>query len=276
MTTIKQAPPEVSYLPTGQRHFGLVNWLGLWTLYKKEVQRFLKVGTQTVLAPVVSTLLFLVIFKVALGGARPDINGVPFTDFLAPGLIMMAIITNALANTSSSILMSKILGQSCRCPHAAVGTMGADDRLRHGRRDAGTFGRCCHRPHHVAVCALWSRASVGHRLLCACRLHSNVGGGRARRNMGGKFDHMAVITNFVVTPLVFLSGTFYSVRALPPFFLIFSRANPFFYLIDGFRYGVVDHSDGWIAGGAIALFVLTVLFGLACYVAFRSGWKLKT
>jgi ABC-2 type transport system permease protein len=264
------------YLPTGQRHFGLVNWLGLWTLYCKEVQRFLKVGIQTVLAPVVSTLLFLIIFKLALGRVRPDINGVPFANFLAPGLIMMAILTNALANTSSSILMAKIQGNLVDVlmpPLApwelAIGyVMGGVTR---GLIVASTTGLAMLAFIDLSIAHVW--ATIYYALIASLLL-SEIG--VLAGIWAEKFDHMAVITNFVVMPLVFLSGTFYSVRQLPDLFVTFSHWNPFFYLIDGFRYGVVGHADGSIATGAIGLFVLTFTLGWGCYTAFRTGWNLKT
>ena len=264
------------YLPAGQRRFGMVNWLGLWTLYRKEVQRFFKVGIQTVLAPVVSTLLFLIVFKLALGRARPDINGIPFAEFLAPGLVMMAIITNAFANTSSSIMMAKIQGNmvDVLMPPLSPGELTVAYVL--GGATRGIIVAV------VTILAMWPLVQLAPVHLWAMVFYALIASilmseiGILTGIWAEKFDHMAVITQFLITPLVFLSGTFYSVRMLPDIFVQLSWFNPFFYLIDGFRFGAVGTSDGSIAIGMAALTTLTVALGVACLLVLRSGWKLKT
>jgi ABC-2 type transport system permease protein len=264
------------YHPTGVRRFGRVNWLGLWTLYKKEVRRFLKVGTQTVAAPVVSTLLFLMIFKLALGAARPDVNGIPFADFLAPGLIMMAILTNAFANSSSSLIMAKVQGTvvDILMPPlspweltfgfiAGAATRGLMVALATGLAMIPFVSFPMVHPWAVLFFAMM--ASV---LLSSVGILAGI--------WADKFDHLSAVTNFLITPLIFLSGTFYSVKILPGFFFAASQANPFFYLIDGFRYGVIGQADSDILVGAIGLLVLNTLCILWCYFLFRTGYKLKT
>ncbi len=264
------------YLPIGTRHFGAVNWMGVWTLYKKEVQRFTKVGIQTVIAPVVSMILFLVIFKLALGRYRPDINGIPFADFLAPGLIMMAILTNAFANSSSSIMMSKIQGNLVDVLMPPLSpweltfgyVMGATTR---GIIVAIATALAMLPLVNFEVVYWWA---VFYYAISASLLLSQIG--VIAGIWADKFDHMAVITNFLITPLIFLSGTFYSVRMLPDSFFLFSQWNPFFYLIDGFRYGVIGQSDGSVLIGVVSLLGLNLLMAVICYLVFRSGYKLKT
>lgn len=268
---------DETYLAAGERRFGAVNWLGLWTLYRKEVQRFIKVGTQTVAAPVVSTLLFLMIFQVAIGERiGRDAGGVPFMEFLAPGLVMMSILTNAFANSSSSLLMAKMQGTlvDVLMPplspwELTVGyVMGAATR---GLLVAVVTAAAMIFFVSLNVQAWWA---VIFFALSASLLLSQIG--VVAGIWAEKFDHMSAITNFIVTPLVFLSGTFYSVTRLPEPFLTFTQLNPVFYLIDGFRYGMIGHSDGSVAVGVTVSIVLNAVMAAACYRVFTSGYKLKT
>ena len=265
-----------TYLPTGTRHFGAVNWLGLWTLYKREIQRFIKVGIQTILAPVVSSLLFLIIFKLALGQYRPDVNGIPFADFLAPGLIMMAILTNAFGNSSSSLLQAKLQGNLVDVLMPPLSAweltlgfvLGAVTR---GVVVAVVTGIGMIPFANMGVENWWAViffAFIASVIMAEIGVLTGI--------WAEKFDHMAVITNFVVTPLVFLSGTFYSVKRLPEVFFSISQWNPFFYLIDGFRYGFIGQSDSSVLLGAASMTALAVALGLVTYMAFQKGWKLKT
>ncbi len=256
------------------RAIGAVNWVGLWTLYQKEVRRFLKITTQTVAAPVVTTLLFLAIFTLALGG-RGAVAGVGFSEFLAPGLIMMAMAQNAFANTASSIVISKVQGNivdllmpplspgEITCAIARGGlTRGLMVGLAVGLAMTLFVPMGLHDPWLVAFYA--AAASLMLALL------GIVGGIWA-----DKFEHMAAITNFVVTPLTFLSGTFYSIQRLPETVQLIAHANPFFYMIDGFRFGFIGQSDAPIAVGIVVLIVVNVALWAICYVMFASGYKLK-
>lgn len=265
-----------TYLPTGARRFGRVNWLGLWTLYVKEVRRFWKVGTQTIAAPVVSTLLFLLIFKLALGSARPAVNGVPFADFLAPGLIMMAILTNAFANSSSSLIMAKVQGTLVDILMPPLSPWELTFGFIAG---AATRGLLVALATGLAMLPFVSFPMVHpwaviFYALMASLLLSSIG--ILAGIWADKFDHLSAVTNFLITPLIFLSGTFYSVKILPGFFFTASQVNPFFYLIDGFRYGMVGHADSAITAGVTGLLVLNGVCILWCYWLFRSGYKLKT
>lgn len=259
----------------GPRRFGAVNWLGLWSLYVKEVRRFLNVATQTVAAPVVTTLLFLAIFTLALGRSVDVVQGVPFSQFLAPGLIMMAMVQNAFANTSSSLVISKIQGNivdvlmppisagEMVLAYAAAGvTRGLVVGLSVGI--AMVFFVTVEIHHLWAVLFFSTAASL---MLATIGILAGV--------WADKFDHMAAITNFVITPFAFLSGTFYSIERLPQPFYDIAHLNPFFYMIDGFRYGFIDSSDAspWL--GAAVMIAMNAGLLLAAWILVRRGWKLK-
>jgi ABC-2 type transport system permease protein len=259
---------------------GPVNWIGLQTLYVKEVRRFFKVLPQTVLAPMVTTLLFLIVFKVAIASGRtPPPGGVSFEHFLAPGLIMMAIIQNAFMNTSSSLLVSKVQGNVVDILMPPLSPAELTLALVLGGVTRGlvvalsiTLGMLILPFPTVMVTHLWAIlyfALAGSALLSALGVLAGV--------WGEKFDHVAVVTNFVVTPLSFLSGTFYSVDRLGPFWTGVSHANPFFFLINGFRYGFTGQSatpELW--PGVVVLLVLNVAAFAACHQIFKSGWRLKS
>ena len=257
------------------RQIGPVNWMGLWTLYLREVRRFLNVFTQTVLSPMVTTLLFLAIFTLALGRAVETVGGVSYAVFLAPGLIMMSVIQNAFANTSSSILISKVQGNIVDVlmpPLSAVEfTLGF---VLGGVTRGLVVGAS------VAL-AMWIFVPIGihdplaviYYALSASLMLSLIG------MLGGiwadKFDHIAAVTNFVVMPLSFLSGTFYSIDRLPEGWRFVADFNPFFYNIDGLRYGFIGHADSSLAIGAVTVATINVaLFALTLFVVAR-GYKLK-
>ncbi len=265
----------------GERRFGSVNWLGLWTLYLKEVRRFLKVAFQTVIAPVISTLLFLFVFMQAFGEDRAPIDGVPYIAFLAPGLIMMAILANAFANSSSSLIISKVQGSIVDLLTPPVSpsevavafVAGAATRgLLVGVVTAVTsaaFMATTPSPMGVAHPAAVAYFGVSAALMFA--MLGVIGGIWAE-----KFDQLAAITNFIITPLTFLSGTFYAISSLPPAFVAFSRFNPVFYLIDGMRFGFTGRAETDILVGAGAAFSVNVILAFICYRLLKSGWRLKS
>jgi ABC-2 type transport system permease protein len=254
-----------------------VNWVGLKTLYNKEVRRFFKVQTQTVWAPAVTTLLYLVIFTVALGRGGRTVMGVDFADFLAPGLIVMAMLQNAFANASFSLLVGKMQGNIVDYLLPPLST---------GELIAGLVAAAVTRAFLVGFAVwlamlLWPGVSVSVReplwLLWFALMGSLMLSflGLMTSIWADKFDHAAAVTNFVVTPLSLLSGTFYSVEQLSPAFQAVSHANPFFYVISGFRYGFLGATDSPIMIGAIVLLVLNVALWAACYALLKSGWKIK-
>lgn len=261
----------------GEPVFRGVNWGGLKMLYIKEVRRFFKVQLQTIWAPSVTTLLYLVIFTVALGGVKRQVLGHPFADFIAPGLIMMGMMTNAFANSSFSLLVGKIQGTIVDYLMPPLST---------GELLAGLVGGAVTRAVLVGLTIwgamlLWPGVHVEVRHLWAVIAFGLLGAvmlslfGVITSIWAEKFDHNAAMTNFVVAPLSLLSGTFYSVDRLAPAFAAISHANPFFYAISGFRYGFLGQADSPIGIGLAVLLAINLGLGVLCYALLRSGWKLK-
>jgi ABC-2 type transport system permease protein len=267
--------PEPNSHPLYVRPIGVVNWLGFWTLYAKEVRRFTKVWGQTIFAPMITSLLFLAIFSLALGGAVRTIGGLPFLQFLAPGLVMMSIVQNSFTNTASSIMTAKIQGNivDVLMPPLSAG------ELVIGLVGGGiTRGLCVGTAVTIAMSFF---APIEIRHLWAVLFFSFSGAmmmslvGMIAALWAEKFDRMAVITNFVVTPLAFLSGTFYSVEKLPGIWYTLSQIDPFFYMIDGFRYGFIGRSDSPVLTGVIVLLAVNAGLGVLAYQLFSRGYKIK-
>jgi len=257
------------------RRFGPVNWVGLWTLYLKEVRRFAKVATQTILAPLVTTLLFFAIFTLALGRAVQNVGGVSFPEFLGPGLIMMAMVQNAFANTSSSLVIAKIQGNivDLVMPPLSPGELTfalAAGGLTRGIVVGITVGIVISLlvPVHIHDIFFVLFHAVAASLMMS--LLGILGG-----LWSEKFDHIAAVTNFVITPLSFLSGAFYSAERLPGIWHTVAHFNPFFYMIDGFRYGFIGHADGSLAAGLLVMIAVNTGLGLLAWRAFAVGYKLK-
>lgn len=264
----------------GLRRFGSVNWLGLWTFYKKEVQRFLKVAFQTVLAPVVTTLLYLVVFTQAFGDARPAVNGVSFIVFLAPGLTMMAILNNAFSNSSSSLIIGKIQGSiidilmaPLSAAELTVGyTVGAATRgLLVGFITALTAAGYMAFSTPLPINNLFAIIYFSVSASVMFGLIGIVGGVWAE-----KFDQLAAITNFIIMPLTFLSGTFYPISRLPEPFLTITTFNPIFMLIDGFRYGFTGHAEASVLTSTLVILVINIILAFVCYRLLKSGWRIKS
>jgi ABC-2 type transport system permease protein len=257
------------------RHIGLVNWLGLYTLTSREVRRFGKVYFQTLLAPIATTLVFLAIFMLAMGRASISVGAVPFAEFLAPGLIMMAMTQNAFANTSSSLTILKSQGNIVDVLMPPLSPLELTLAFAAGGMARGlavgilvSLAMALFIPFHIANLLL-----VIYYALAASLLLSLLG--IAAGIWADKFDHMAAVTNFIITPLSFLSGTFYSIERLPVILRNCAFANPFFYMIDGFRAAFIGHADGSLAVGACVVGVTDIVLGLLVYSMFRSGYKLK-
>ncbi|MEB8388097.1 ABC transporter permease [Rhodobacteraceae bacterium KMM 6894] len=259
----------------GVRRFGRVNWQGLATLCSREVQRFLAVWTQTLLAPLMTAGLFLLIFTIAIGPSRGDVMGVTFTAFIAPGILMMTVIQNAFANASSSIVIGKVQGN-------IVDTLMPP--LSAGELVLGYLAGAIGRGFFVAIAiliglALFLGIVPQHPLLVLVYivLGSALMGavGICAGIYANKFDQMAAITNFIVTPLAFLSGTFYSVEALPPVLSHLTHFNPVFYLIDGMRFAVLGVSDSTPALGLAVAVGTTLVLSLIALRLFARGTRLK-
>jgi len=262
-------------IPPQPRDYPGVNWEGLKTLYVREVRRFIKVGMQTLAAPVVTALLYMLVFVVAVGGGR-EVHGVAYGTFVAPGLIMMQILSNAFANSSSSLLQAKfngLMGDFITPPLSPLEHMigfGAGAATR--GLFVGAISLVAVVPFaRLPVAQPWAVAYFG---VAAALIMGFIG------IMAGlwaeKFDHMAAVTNFVIMPMTFLSGTFYLIEKLPEPFRSFSKFNPFFYLIDGFRYGFIGQAEGSLVVGASMTGALVLSLGWVCFWMFRSGYKIKT
>lgn len=260
----------------GARRFGRVNWLGFWTLMSREVRRFTTVWTQTLAAPIATALLFMAVFTLALGRQRGEVMGVPFGQFLVPGILMMTVIQNSFANTSSSIMISKIQGN-------IIDTLMPP--LSAGEILAGYVIGGAVRGMMVAVCvALVLFPIMGFAPVHPFWMLLFVLAGSVMLALAGamagiiaqKFDHMAALTNFVITPLSFLSGTFYSSEALPATFRLLMHLNPVFYLIDGARFGALGISDTTPVVGLLFVLAVNVILTLVCLRWLRSGYRLKT
>jgi len=257
------------------RRIGRINGRGLWTLYLKEVKRFVNVATQTLLAPVVTTLLFLAVFTLALGRGNTLVDGVSYGLFLVPGLAVMAMMQNAFANTSSSIVIAKVQGNivDVLMPplsgfELALGFVagGVTRGLLVGLAVWLVLSLFAGFAVHDALAMLFYAAN-------ACLMLSLLG------LIGGvwseKFDHIAAVTNFVVTPLSFLSGTFYTVARLPDGWQFLAHLNPFFYLIDGVRYGALGHADAPLWVGALVVLGMNLALFLLAWRILHVGWRLK-
>ena len=259
-----------------------INRVGLLALYMKEVRRFLKVQTQTIWAPAFTTLLFLVIFAVALGREGRMVLGVPFATFIAPGLIVMAMMQNAFANSSFSLLGGKIQGTIIDYLMPPLSS---------GELMAGILGAALTRAIGVGLAvalamSLWPGVSLAMAHPWAVVWFGLMGAlmlatvGLATSIWAEKFDHNAAVTNFIIAPLSLLSGTFYVIDNLHGVFQTISRVNPFFYVISGFRYGFLGQSDiggpGDVLFAGIGLLALNLALAGAVYALLRSGWKLKS
>ena len=270
---LRRIAPEGAEM--GVRRFGHVNWLGLWTLARREVMRFMAVWQQTVFAPLMTAALFVLVFALALGQGRGQVMGLPYLVFLGPGILMMTVIQNAFANTSSSITSAKVQGN-------IVDTLMPP--LSAGELLAGYLAGSVARAGLVAAVigtgmVLVTGQGIAHPLwtllfiLLAALLLGGLG--MLAGILAQKFDQMAAITNFVITPLSFLSGTFYSVEALPEPFRSLSHWNPVFYLIDGARFGVTGVSDAPVWRGAV---VCAGCVAAVLWLAWRwlkTGYRMK-
>jgi ABC-2 type transport system permease protein len=246
-----------------------------WTLFHKEILRFWKVAFQTVAGPVLSALLYLLIFAQALSDHVRVYDGVPYAAFLVPGLVMMSILQNAFANSSSSLIQSKVTGNIVfvLLPPISYVEFFAAYVLACVVRGlivgVGVLAVTAWFVDLELVMPLWALAFaiLGAALLGALGIVAAI--------WAEKFDQIAAFQNFVIMPLTFLSGVFYSVHSLPPVWQALSHANPFFYMIDGFRYGFFGASD---VSPAISLAVMGVSLALVSAGALwmlATGYKLR-
>ncbi|MCE3233342.1 MAG: multidrug transporter permease [Rickettsiaceae bacterium] len=253
-----------------------LNTLGTYYLYLKEVRRFLKVYNQTLIIPVVTSLLFLAVFNLALGDRVHTVGTLPFEQFMVPGLIMMAVMQNAFANTSSSFVMGKVMGTiiDYLMPPLSGGEITFAMVMAGVTRGVvvGLLTFCATEVFHP-----FPIYSVGHTLfylISASMLLSSLG--LLSGILAETFDQMAALNSYVIVPMSFLSGTFYSVNNLPDFWHHISQFNPFFYMIDGFRYGLTGHHDGNIVVGIIAMIASNIAIWVVVQVMLTKGYRIKS
>ena len=246
-----------------------------WTLFRKELLRFVKVAVQTIGAPVLTALLYLVIFGHVLEGRLQVYEGVRYTAFLVPGLVMMSLLQNAFANSSSSLMQSKMTGNivfvllppiSYAEFFAAYVAAAAVRGLVVG---AGVLAVTVAFTGLRFAAPLWALAFAlaGALLLGALGLIAGI--------VSDKIDQLAAFQNFVIMPLTFLSGVFYSIRSLPELWQTLSHANPFFYMIDGFRYGFFGVSDFAPAASLAVVGASLIAVSWITLMLLRSGYKLR-
>jgi ABC-2 type transport system permease protein len=272
---MRDMPALPDVLPPVPREYRGINWDGLKALYLREVLRFWKVGLQTLAAPVVTALLYMMVFVVAVG-ARRSVEGVPFPLFIAPGLIMMQVLGNAFSNSSSSLLQAKMNGLigDFLTPPLSPGELVAGFAL--GAVTRGVLVGAI----VAAAVAPFASLSLSHVWAV---VYFVLGGSLIMGLLGVmtaiwsvKFDHIAAASNFLVQPMTFLSGTFYLVSNLPEPFRTLSHYNPFFYLIAGFRYGFTGHMDGSLAVGVGLTAALVIFLWWGCWRMFAVGYRLKS
>ena len=259
-----------------EKKFGYVNWIGFWTLYKKEVLRFLIVVVQTVISPLVTSLLFLLVLSLAIGSDRGEVLGFPFITFLAPGLIAMQVIQQAFSHSSSSIMIGKIQGNIVDILYApmtpgeitlAINLAACTRSIIIASVSIIVFSFIVDLEYHNFF-YIFIFTFLGAFILSSIGIIIGL--------WAEKFDHMASATNFIIVPLSFLSGTFYSIDRLPDILKSVSKLNPFFYIIDGFRCGFLGASDGSIKFGLFYLTMLSCITWLAAYILFNKGYKIKS
>jgi len=248
---------------------------GFRTLVYKETLRFYKVATQTIAAPILTAMLYLLIFGHVLSGRVEVYPGVTYTAFLVPGLVMMSVLQNAFANSSSSLIQSKITGNLVfvlltPLSHWEIFSAYVLASMARGITVGfGVFAVTAWFAHLSFTAPLWILvfALLGAAILGTMGLIAGI--------WAEKFDQLAAFQNFLIVPLTFLAGVFYSIHSLPPFWLAVSHANPFFYMIDGFRYGFFEQSDvnPWISVAIVSAFL--VVLALLAIKLLRSGYRLR-
>ena len=258
------------------REFGAVNWRGLWTLTAKETIRYIKIWQQTILSPLIMTFLFYAVFAIGGGVAAPQtISGVSFIQFLLPGLVMMSMAQSAFVSPAISLIISKLQGGivdllmpplSAMEMTIAFTVSGVIRGLIVGvvSVEALVLVAGLTVPH-IGIAILF--AVLGSLMLSLMGLITGI--------LGDKFDHLGAMQNFIIMPATFLSGTFFSVSQLPEEWRFVCFLNPFFYMIDGFRYAFTGQADALVVAGAGMLFIVSVVLFTIAYWLFAKGTRLK-
>ncbi len=260
----------------GVRRFGVINWIGTYSLFKKEVLRFLTVSGQTLFGPILTSILFLTVISLAIGDQRTDVLGVPYIKFLASGLIMMQVIQQSFAHSSSSLMMGKMMGTITDVVHSPLSSSEVVFAITFASAARGLLIASA----STLIFIFFIDLSVQNFLLWFCYLFL---GGLFMGSLGiivglyaDKFDQMSTVTNFIIVPLSFLSGTFYSIDKLPNFLKFISNYNPFFHMIDGFRYSFIGQLDGSVVFGISLLSFLSLVITYIAYILVNKGYKIKS
>lgn len=254
----------------------IMNFIGTKTLVTKEISRFLKVYNQTLLIPVVNALLMFSVFSLAMGDRIKNIGDLPFEVFMASGLVMMNVMQHAFANPSSSLIMGKVLGHIVDMLMPPLSALEITLSLTIAGVVRGVLVGV------LTACALliFTPLSIfniwymmfflisGSILLATLGLISGI--------LSESFDQMAAINSYMIVPMSFLSGTFYSINNLPEFWYNISQFNPFFYMIDGFRYGATGYHDSNLAIGMIVMIVANLVAWLTAQTMLNKGYRIKS
>ena len=260
----------------GIRRFGLINWIGTYSLFKKEVLRFLTVSGQTLFGPILTSILFLTVISLAIGDQRANVLGVPYIKFLASGLIMMQVIQQSFAHSSSSLMMGKMMGTITDVVHSPLSASEVVFAITLASTARGLLIASA----STLIFTFFIDLSIQNFLLWFLYLFL---GGLFMGSLGiivglyaDKFDQMSTVTNFIIVPLSFLSGTFYSIDRLPNLLREVSNYNPFFHMIDGFRYSFIGQLDGSVTFGISLLTFLSLIITYIAYFLVHKGYKIKS
>ncbi len=260
----------------GIRRFGIINWIGTYSLFKKEILRFLTVSGQTLFGPILTSILFLTVISLAIGDQRENVLGVSYIKFLASGLIMMQVIQQSFAHSSSSLMMAKMMGTITDVVHSPLSSSEVVFAISLAAAVRGLLIASA----STLIFIIFIDLSIQNFFLWFIYLFL---GGLFMGSLGiivglyaDKFDQMSTVTNFIIVPLSFLSGTFYSIDRLPDLLRVLSNYNPFFHMIDGFRYSFIGQLDGSVTFGIGLLTLLSLVITYFAYFLVNKGYKIKS
>ncbi len=252
-----------------------INWYGTYSLTLREVKRFIRVYNQTLITPAISALIFLAVFTLAVGAKRHEINGIKFINFMGYGLIIMSIVQNAFGNSSSSLIMSKIIGYISDILTPPLGSKEIIIAFTLGAVLRGLMVGIIVTISLIPFVefTLYHPLLLAFYILASCTLLGKLG--ILSGMIANSFDQHSAITSYLITPLSFLSGTFYSVKDLPQILQQINFLNPFFYMIDGFRYCLTNKADGNIIVGICFLIISNIIIYLMLEKLIDKGWRIK-
>ena len=252
-----------------------INWYGTYSLTLREVKRFIRVYNQTLITPAISALIFLAVFALAVGAKRHEINGIKFINFMGYGLIIMSIVQNAFGNSSSSLIMSKIIGYISDILTPPLGSKEIIIAFTIGAVLRGLMVGIIVTISLIPFVEfnLYHPLLLAFYILASCTLLGKLG--ILSGMIANSFDQHSAITSYLITPLSFLSGTFYSVKDLPQILQQINFFNPFFYMIDGFRSGFIGFAETDHQVGLIMITVIDILLVLLAWIMLRVGYKTK-